>query len=296
MKEINNYKDPKWVGLKFGHLTIEGHEHRDFIVRCDCGRVAKKKASLVAFGKVVTCGDPLCNYHLATYTDGRISQKRGEEFESELTDKLIAKGYEVLATPRSGDYGVDIIVKTERHRTAIQAKLQAKSGDKVGVKAVMEAYAGGHFYDCDQFAVVSKTGFTENAITMAKKLGVMLCDDSFTLLKQSEIDAMPKRRYLTINGETKTLYRWCVETGKDFKVVNQRIRLQGMTPEEAFFVEKPVPFEQICREHGMLAATVAYRMKKLGMTLEEALSVPKAQWGKLEKVNGEWIATKPWEQ
>ena len=56
------------------------------------------------------------------YTMRKIDNMTGEEFEDYLKTHFECMGYKVETTPRSGDYGADLIVSKLGQRIVIQAK------------------------------------------------------------------------------------------------------------------------------------------------------------------------------
>lgn len=107
----------------------------------------------------------------------QVDRLTGEEFELFLSRLFERKGFQVKLTPRTGDYGVDLILTDPRtgERIAVQAK-RYQQRNRVGVRAVQEAYAGKDYYGCSKAIVVTTSYFTENAKQNAKKLGVALID------------------------------------------------------------------------------------------------------------------------
>jgi restriction endonuclease Mrr len=97
----------------------------------------------------------------------------GYEFENYIAGLLERNGYGVKITPKSGDYGVDVIAEKNTKRYAIQCKLHSKP---VGVKAVQEVASGRDFYNCDTAIVATSNTFTPNAETLAQKTNVVLWD------------------------------------------------------------------------------------------------------------------------
>lgn len=112
----------------------------------------------------------------------------GYEFEHKCAKLLRQKGYHnVTVTKGSGDQGVDIIAYKGIERYAIQCKYYSSP---VGNKAIQEVYAGGKFYDCDKYIVMTNSTFTEPAKQMAKKLNVQLwarCSVSNTFIGSPNI-------------------------------------------------------------------------------------------------------------
>ena len=180
MIEKNVFSDPDYIGRRYGNLVILGYSHGDFITKCDCGFEKPIKCSAIINGKTSTCGRVECQYHVERLKyygkDGALVAHIGAKTEKEVYSLLKSYGYTVVQTPFSGDFGVDIICLSKKgERVAIQVKNNYSTQSKANVHAVQEVYAGCKYYDCVKFAVVSYTGYTDNAKKMADKLGVFPC-------------------------------------------------------------------------------------------------------------------------
>lgn len=98
----------------------------------------------------------------------------GVDFEKFCADLLPYDGYsDIRTTPKSNDYGADIIAKKDGVSYAIQCK---RYGNNIGVEAVQEAISGKIYYKCDKSAVLTNKYFTANAKDLASKSDVMLWD------------------------------------------------------------------------------------------------------------------------
>lgn len=95
----------------------------------------------------------------------------GLEFENLVGHIYKSMGFSVIFTPKTGDYGVDLIVEGGGKKIAIQAKRYKKP---VGVAAVQEVSSGSKYYKADHAVVVTNAEFTENARKLAITLGVEL--------------------------------------------------------------------------------------------------------------------------
>lgn len=96
----------------------------------------------------------------------------GTEFEIFCANLLKRNGYiNVSGTKASGDQGIDILAQKDGVRYGIQCK--CFSGN-VGNSAVQEAYAGKTFYNCHVAVVLTNRQFTESAVELANKNGVLL--------------------------------------------------------------------------------------------------------------------------
>lgn len=75
----------------------------------------------------------------------------GSEFETFLASVFKELGYDVSATPATGDYGADLLLVKDGTKIAVQTKRHSKN---IGNKAVQEVYAGMAHYGADEGWVV----------------------------------------------------------------------------------------------------------------------------------------------
>lgn len=99
----------------------------------------------------------------------------GEEFEEYVTELLRSRGYKTRMTPRSGDYGVDIIASKDGIKTAVQIKRYSKKLDQ---KPIREAVTGMAIrqYGCTKAMVVTNSTFTKAAVFLAAESSCELVD------------------------------------------------------------------------------------------------------------------------
>lgn len=104
----------------------------------------------------------------------------GYRFEEYVAFKLRLAGYiRVDVTPKSGDYGADIIAYLPQtwfspaKKVCFQCKMYSRP---VGVKAVQEIIGAMVYYRCHVGCVVSASGFTASAKKLAASAGVVLMD------------------------------------------------------------------------------------------------------------------------
>lgn len=97
----------------------------------------------------------------------------GIEFERFLRALFARLGYNAKVTQAGSDYGVDVILKKDGRRVAVQAK---RHGKPVGLKAVQEVRSGMDFYGADEGWVVTNSTFTKSAGDLASRTGVRLVD------------------------------------------------------------------------------------------------------------------------
>lgn len=95
------------------------------------------------------------------------------EYEKFVAKNLLERGYHnAEVTQQSNDFGVDILaVNSEGWRIAIQCKRYQGS---VGISAVQEVLTGREYYNCDLAAVYTTGSYTQQAISLARKVHVKL--------------------------------------------------------------------------------------------------------------------------
>ena len=103
----------------------------------------------------------------------KVDRMKGDEFEDFVKEIYELLHYKVTKTKKSGDQGIDLIVKKHFKKTGIQLKRYSKT---VGNSAVQEAVAGKKYYKLDKVCVLTNRTFTKSAIALAKSNGVVLID------------------------------------------------------------------------------------------------------------------------
>jgi restriction system protein len=94
-----------------------------------------------------------------------------EDFIAELFEK---KGFQVEQTSYSGDYGADLIVKSE-YSYAVQVK-RYNQKNKVGVKDVNQILGAKAYYGCDKAIMLTTSFFSAAAIKLCEKTDVEMWD------------------------------------------------------------------------------------------------------------------------
>jgi len=100
--------------------------------------------------------------------------QKGLKFEKICFQKLRSQGWEVKATPISGDQGVDLIASIDNIRLCIQCKDHQKA---IGNKAVQEIYAGKKYWLGTHAILISRSGFTKSAQKLALSSNVILINE-----------------------------------------------------------------------------------------------------------------------
>lgn len=128
----------------------------------------------------------------------------GYEYEEKCGKYLLKKGFtNVEVTPKSGDFGIDIIACKNGIKYGIQCKYYDKP---VGNKAVQEAYAGSTYYKCDKPMVIINTTFTNQAKALAESLGVELWEDVNAIVLMEALTLSPEEKIQKKITDTKAYY------------------------------------------------------------------------------------------
>lgn len=103
-----------------------------------------------------------------------IDSLNGYDFEELVAVMFKAKGFKVSTTPKSKDYGADIIAQKRNLKIVIQTKLYYNH--TVGNRAIQEIHTAKHYYNAHIASVVTNWSFSKPAKDMADKLNVKLID------------------------------------------------------------------------------------------------------------------------
>lgn len=104
-----------------------------------------------------------------------IEKMNGFEFEQLLILKFIDIGIKAEATPKTKDFGCDIILTTQNEtRIAVQCK---RFKSKVNLKAVQEVIGALKHYQCDFGIVITNSTYFDSAIQLARNNGIELWDN-----------------------------------------------------------------------------------------------------------------------
>lgn len=97
----------------------------------------------------------------------------GEAFEDLLRFYFEDQGYKVETTPKTGDFGVDLILThpKENYKIAVQAKRWKRA---VNLEAVQQVIGGKRHYNCLDAWVITSGTFEQSAMTLAESTNVTL--------------------------------------------------------------------------------------------------------------------------
>lgn len=117
-----------------------------------------------------------------TITEEQINNMSGKEFEKFMEHYFVSKGYNVVRTPLSGDYGIDLIIEHEFGKIGVQLK---RYNAKVSLSAVQEVVAGLSHYGLNSGMVITNNYFQPSAIQLAKDNNITLWNRDVLLEKIS---------------------------------------------------------------------------------------------------------------
>lgn len=120
-----------------------------------------------------------------------IDQMSGVEFEELLYHLLGQQGYYVKLTPKSGDFGADLILRKGNDLIVVQAK---RYSDNIGVTAINEVVGAAGYYKANKKWVVTNRYYTNAAIVQGHKNRVKLFDRNDLLLMLSAYNTPRKKR------------------------------------------------------------------------------------------------------
>lgn len=95
-----------------------------------------------------------------------------EEFERYVACIFESKGYKTEVTRYSGDYGVDVFAFKGKEKIAIQVKKFGNCTRKVNRNVFLKLYGSQHFFDCTKAIVATDGKVMDDAVEVAKKLGI----------------------------------------------------------------------------------------------------------------------------
>lgn len=112
-----------------------------------------------------------------------VDRMTGEEFEEFLKAHFEKLGYKVDTTPKSNDYGADLVMDKDGYRTVVQAKGWV---NKVGIEAVQQIIGAKAYYKANKCIVITNNYFTPNAVNLAASNKEVDLWDRKVLIKMME--------------------------------------------------------------------------------------------------------------
>jgi HJR/Mrr/RecB family endonuclease len=111
----------------------------------------------------------------------------GKEFEEFLKWMFQELGFSVELTKVTADSGVDLVLKKDKEKIAVQAKRYNRN-TKVSNEVVLKTYGGMGVYKCHKSIIITTSYFTNQAKSDAQKLEIELWDREYLSSKIDEIN------------------------------------------------------------------------------------------------------------
>ena len=123
--------------------------------------------------RIAEANMPPVNQPKITYSLQMLDEMEGYEFEIALANIYRRLGYTVTRTPRTRDFGGDLILETEYEKIIVQAKRTKKP---VSLKAVQEVSGAVGYYQATKGMVVTNSEFRDSAFQLANMNDIELVD------------------------------------------------------------------------------------------------------------------------
>lgn len=132
-----------------------------------------------------------------------VDKMEGIEFEKFLLAHFENLGYKGKLTPKTNDYGADIILKMKNYTIVVQAK---RYKAKVGIEAIQQIIGAKEYYKANQCIVVTNSYFTANAINLANSSNVELWDRTKLVSIMADVNG---REFLESNIKDEVICKEC---------------------------------------------------------------------------------------
>src|SRR3989338_2476564 len=114
----------------------------------------------------------------------------GKEFEDFLKWMFEELGYSVELTKATADSGVDLVIKKDKEKIAVQAKRYNRTS-KISNEVVLKTHGGMAVYKCDKSIIITTSYFTSQARKDAEKLKMELWDRETLSATMDQINHKP---------------------------------------------------------------------------------------------------------
>ena len=170
-KKRNDYEDSIFIIIGFLALIIYSKTKKvEFTIYCIAALFIVTFAIIVLFRGLNKI--KIKNRYLNSGLNV-VDKMSGEEFETFLKAHYEKHGFKVDKTPKSNDYGADLILKKDSLKIVLQAK---RWNSRVGIEAIQQIVAAINYYNADKGIVVTNNYFTKNAYELALKNNIELYD------------------------------------------------------------------------------------------------------------------------
>ncbi len=142
-----------------------------------------------------------------------IDRMSGEDFEKYLLEIFEFNGYKGHLTPKTADYGADLVLEKDKRKIVVQAKRWSRI---VRIDAIQQVIGAIKHYGADKGIVIATSDFTENAYELATSNGIELWDrrklinyiNEHSLISDIEISHTNTEGFSTIDDDDE-ICPWC---------------------------------------------------------------------------------------
>ena len=218
--EANNWRDPAWVGKRFGHLVVLCHSGKGKLrCECDCGRVVEVKGYHLINKYQSTCGRD-CSYHSELVRTHGLSNDRLFRIWKGMRRRCYdpkACGYNVY-----GGRGITICDEWRDDVFAFREwALSHGYSDELTIDRI----------DCDK-------GYSpDNCRWATAKEQANNQHPKWTFTPKHKYKKKKLKTWV-IDGVEKSIPDWCTEYGLTVQAVMYRVNTKGMTLKEALATPK----------------------------------------------------------
>lgn len=220
MEQSKKYIPEKWIGKKYGHLTIVGYSKKKFDCICDCGNEKRAKPSFLFNGHIKTCGYS-CPLHQEQY------DRKSKERLYPIWRGMLARCYNPKADGYKiyGGRGITVCDEWRNDFWAFN-KWGINSGYQEGLS--IDRINGDGNYEPSNCRWATTQMQRDNQ------------HDPYTFTPKPDSFKRHKAKQYEVFGETLTMQQIAERYGKSIPFIRYRLKL-GMTLEEA--ITKPKYFK-----------------------------------------------------
>ena len=214
-ENISEYRDPKWIGQRFGHLVVQKYVgYGNLECKCDCGNIVDIKGSFLTNNQQVTCGRD-CKHHLDNVITHHLSNDRLYRIWKGMLHRCYNP--KSFAYKIYGGRGIDVC---EEWRDDLFAFREW-------------ALSHGYADDLSIDRIDSDKGYSPDNCrwATAKEQNSHLHPRWTFTAKRKCI--RKKVKTWVIDGVEKSVEQWCEEYGMSRNAVLYRVNTKGMSPYEA---------------------------------------------------------------
>ena len=220
----NDWRDPRWIGERFGHLEVLGHAGKGRLrCRCDCGRVIDTKGYFLINHIQRTCGNE-CPHHSALVTEAATKHGLSGDRLYNIWNGMRQRCYNP-SNPNFRIYGYRGISICDEWRDDVFAfrewALENGYSDELSIDRI-DPNKGYSPDNCRWATIKEQNSHLQPPGTHTPK---------------NEIKRKPRRTWV-IDGVEKSIIEWCNEYGITVQAALYRVNTKGMTPKEALTTPK----------------------------------------------------------